>query len=223
MRGGDANDSHLALAAAAFAGLYGLLALPVLWWQQPSLEGLLASAVLALALLVACRGLVLGTAIGKWDVEAAYAHEFTLLADYARSFQLLLWNPLCNGGSPEYLRDNGTLSPLNLLLAFVVGGKLMSFWQYWLALWLLGGVGMLCLARHLRAPAWGGVVVALGFLLLVGFILVAEAMGTPIPKGYLYFALGFAGLVQGLILWSQSSERHLEALAQRDEKKDHAA
>ena len=50
MRGGDANDSHLALAAAAFAGLYGLLALPVLWWQQPSLEGLLASAVLALAL-----------------------------------------------------------------------------------------------------------------------------------------------------------------------------
>jgi predicted tellurium resistance membrane protein TerC len=60
-------------------------------------------------------------------------------------------------------------------------------------------------------------IVALGFLLLVGFILVAEAMGTPIPKGYLYFALGFAGLVQALILWAQSSERQLEAMAQRDE------
>ena len=66
-------------------------------------------------------------------------------------------------------------------------------------------------------------IVALGFLLLIGFILVAEAMGTPVPKGYLYFALGFAGLVQALILWSRASERHLEMLATRDEKKDHAA
>lgn len=66
-------------------------------------------------------------------------------------------------------------------------------------------------------------IVALGFLLLVGFILVAEAMGTPVPKGYLYFALGFAGLIQALILWSRASERQLEILAARDEKKDHAA
>ena len=66
-------------------------------------------------------------------------------------------------------------------------------------------------------------IVALSFLLLVGFILVAEAMGTPIPKGYLYFALGFAGLVQALILWAQSSEQQLDTLAAREEKKDHAA
>ena len=63
-------------------------------------------------------------------------------------------------------------------------------------------------------------IVALSFLLLVGFILVAEAMGTPIPKGYLYFALGFAGLVQGLILWAQSSEKQLELLAKNEETKD---
>ncbi len=56
-------------------------------------------------------------------------------------------------------------------------------------------------------------IVALSFLLLVGFILVAEAMGTPIPKGYLYFALGFAGLVQALIMWAQSSEKQMETLA----------
>jgi predicted tellurium resistance membrane protein TerC len=63
-------------------------------------------------------------------------------------------------------------------------------------------------------------IVALSFLLLVGFILVAEAMGTPIPKGYLYFALGFAALVQGLVLWAQSSERQLETLAANREKRD---
>lgn len=56
-------------------------------------------------------------------------------------------------------------------------------------------------------------IVALSFLLLVGFILVAEALGTPIPKGYLYFALGFAALVQGLIFWANASEKQMEALA----------
>jgi predicted tellurium resistance membrane protein TerC len=62
-------------------------------------------------------------------------------------------------------------------------------------------------------------IVALSFLLLVGFILVAEAMGTPIPKGYLYFALGFASMVQALILWAQASEKQLETLARDQEDK----
>jgi predicted tellurium resistance membrane protein TerC len=63
-------------------------------------------------------------------------------------------------------------------------------------------------------------IVALSFLLLVGFILVAEAMGTAIPKGYLYFALGFASMIQALVLWSQSSEEQLQALADREESKE---
>lgn len=62
-------------------------------------------------------------------------------------------------------------------------------------------------------------IVALSFLLLVGFILVAEAMGTAIPKGYLYFALGFASLIQALVLWAQASERQLQELADREEGK----
>jgi predicted tellurium resistance membrane protein TerC len=53
-------------------------------------------------------------------------------------------------------------------------------------------------------------IVALAFLLLVGFLLVAESMGNEVPKGYLYFALGFATLVQGLILWAQSSEQKIQ-------------
>jgi len=123
-----------------------------------------AIGVLALALAIACRGLILGTMVGIWDVEADYSHQVALLADFSRSFQLLLWNPLCNGGSPEYLRDTGNQSPLNILAAFVIGAQLMSFWKYWLFFWLLGGVGILCLARHFRAPVWGGIVVALGFM-----------------------------------------------------------
>jgi predicted tellurium resistance membrane protein TerC len=64
-------------------------------------------------------------------------------------------------------------------------------------------------------------IVALSFLMLVGFILVAESMGTPVPKGYLYFALGFAALVQVLILWSQSNEKQLDQLVAREEHKAH--
>lgn len=41
---------------------------------------------------------------------------------------------------------------------------------------------------------------ALSFLLLVGFTLVAEGMGVHIPKGYVYFAMVFAVLVEWLNL-----------------------
>ncbi|MEZ6136218.1 MAG: TerC family protein [Pirellulaceae bacterium] len=38
---------------------------------------------------------------------------------------------------------------------------------------------------------------ALNFLLLIGVMLVAEGIGTPISKGYIYFAMGFSLLVEG--------------------------
>jgi predicted tellurium resistance membrane protein TerC len=41
---------------------------------------------------------------------------------------------------------------------------------------------------------------ALSFLLLVGMSLVADGMGFHIPKGYLYFAMGFSVLVEALNL-----------------------
>ena len=62
-------------------------------------------------------------------------------------------------------------------------------------------------------------IVALSFLMLVGFVLIADALGSPIPRGYLYFALGFATLVQVLILWAQGSEKQLNQLAKHEEKK----
>ena len=33
---------------------------------------------------------------------------------------------------------------------------------------------------------------ALSFLILIGVMLVAEGLGTKIPKGYIYFAMGFS-------------------------------
>jgi predicted tellurium resistance membrane protein TerC len=37
---------------------------------------------------------------------------------------------------------------------------------------------------------------ALNFLLLIGVMLVAEGIGTPISKGYIYFAMAFSLIVE---------------------------
>ena len=37
---------------------------------------------------------------------------------------------------------------------------------------------------------------ALSFLLLIGLSLVADGLGTHIPKGYIYFAMGFSVFVE---------------------------
>ena len=41
---------------------------------------------------------------------------------------------------------------------------------------------------------------ALSFLLLIGFTLVGESWGLHIPKGYVYFAMGFSVFVEALNL-----------------------
>ena len=41
---------------------------------------------------------------------------------------------------------------------------------------------------------------AMSFLLLIGVMLVAEGSGHPVPKGYIYFAMGFSILVEALNL-----------------------
>ncbi|VTZ22364.1 conserved membrane hypothetical protein [Methylocella tundrae] len=42
------------------------------------------------------------------------------------------------------------------------------------------------------------VMLALGFLLLIGATLIAEGLGFHFPKGYIYTAMAFSGLVEGL-------------------------
>jgi predicted tellurium resistance membrane protein TerC len=44
---------------------------------------------------------------------------------------------------------------------------------------------------------------ALAFIVLVGAFLVAEGFEAHVPKGYIYFAMGFSAVVEGLNLWAK--------------------
>lgn len=50
-------------------------------------------------------------------------------------------------------------------------------------------------------------VLALSFLVLIGFSLVAEGSGFDIPRGYLYAAMGFSASVEGLNVFIRSRKR----------------
>ncbi|QQP95436.1 TerC family protein [Lysobacter enzymogenes] len=57
------------------------------------------------------------------------------------------------------------------------------------------------------------VVLCLGFLLMIGFSLVAEGLGFKIPKGYLYAAIAFSILIESFNQWSQANrDRHARRL-----------
>jgi predicted tellurium resistance membrane protein TerC len=51
------------------------------------------------------------------------------------------------------------------------------------------------------------VMLALGFLLMIGMTLIAESFGMHIPKGYIYAAMAFSGLVEGLNMLARSRTR----------------
>jgi predicted tellurium resistance membrane protein TerC len=57
-------------------------------------------------------------------------------------------------------------------------------------------------------------VLALSFLLLIGMALVADGSGYHIPKGYIYFAMGFAVFVEGINLRIRA--RHVAPIALRE-------
>ncbi len=51
------------------------------------------------------------------------------------------------------------------------------------------------------------VMLALGFLLLIGTTLIAEGFGAAIPKGYIYAAMAFSALVEGLNMMARRARR----------------
>jgi len=51
------------------------------------------------------------------------------------------------------------------------------------------------------------VMLALGFLLLIGTTLIAEGFGAHIPKGYIYAAMAFSALVEGLNMMARRARR----------------
>jgi len=56
------------------------------------------------------------------------------------------------------------------------------------------------------------VMLALGFLLMIGVTLIADGFGFHVPKGYIYAAMAFSGLVEGLNMASRRAARRKSAL-----------
>jgi predicted tellurium resistance membrane protein TerC len=57
------------------------------------------------------------------------------------------------------------------------------------------------------------VMLALGFLLMIGVTLIADGFGFHVPKGYIYAAMAFSGLVEGLNMASRNAAKRKEAKA----------
>jgi predicted tellurium resistance membrane protein TerC len=55
------------------------------------------------------------------------------------------------------------------------------------------------------------VMLALGFLLMIGAVLIADGFGVHVPKGYIYAAMAFSAAVEGLNLAAGASRRRREA------------
>jgi predicted tellurium resistance membrane protein TerC len=55
------------------------------------------------------------------------------------------------------------------------------------------------------------VMLALGFLLVIGMTLIAEGFGAHVPKGYVYAAMAFSALVEGLNMLSRRAARRKAA------------
>ncbi len=58
------------------------------------------------------------------------------------------------------------------------------------------------------------VMLALGFLLMIGMVLIGEAFGAHIPKGYIYTAMAFSAGVEGLNIWARSNRARRQAKQQ---------
>jgi len=57
------------------------------------------------------------------------------------------------------------------------------------------------------------VMLALGFLLMIGVVLIADGFGVHVPKGYIYAAMAFSALVEALNMWSRRARSRKEAAA----------
>ncbi|WP_230532352.1 TerC family protein [Microvirga roseola] len=62
------------------------------------------------------------------------------------------------------------------------------------------------LARFIQANPTV-VMLALGFLLMIGMTLIAEGFGAHVPKGYIYAAMAFSALIEGLNMLSRRAQK----------------
>ncbi len=66
------------------------------------------------------------------------------------------------------------------------------------------------------------VMLALGFLLMIGMVLIAEGFGAYVPKGYIYAAMAFSAGVEMLNMWSRRSASKREKATQLRAQANHA-
>ena len=57
------------------------------------------------------------------------------------------------------------------------------------------------------------VMLALGFLLMIGVVLIADGFGVHVPKGYIYTAMAFSAGVEALNIWSRRRRERAAAVA----------
>jgi predicted tellurium resistance membrane protein TerC len=80
-------------------------------------------------------------------------------------------------------------------------------------------VGLMLLAADPLARFIGNnptiVMLALGFLMMIGITLIADGMGFHIPKGYIYAAMAFSALVEGLNMMARRAQRKRRPLRKR--------
>jgi predicted tellurium resistance membrane protein TerC len=62
------------------------------------------------------------------------------------------------------------------------------------------------LARFIQANPTV-VMLALGFLLMIGMVLIAEGFGAHVPKGYIYAAMAFSALIEALNMLSRRAKK----------------
>lgn len=55
------------------------------------------------------------------------------------------------------------------------------------------------------------VMLALGFLLMIGAVLIADGFGVHVPKGYIYAAMAFSALVEGLNMFARGARKKRQA------------
>ncbi len=61
------------------------------------------------------------------------------------------------------------------------------------------------------------VMLALAFLMVIGMALIAEGFGAHLPKGYIYAAMAFSALVEGLNMLDRRARQRLAARRMHDE------
>jgi predicted tellurium resistance membrane protein TerC len=62
------------------------------------------------------------------------------------------------------------------------------------------------------------VMLALGFLLMIGTALIAEGWGAKVPKGYIYAAMAFSALVEGLNMLDRRAQKRREPNGENGEE-----